>query len=527
MRVLLTNNTLSARAGSELYVRDVAIELMRRGHHPVAYSTILGPVADELRAATIPVIQTLDALGEPPEIIHGQHHYDALSAMLWFPETPAIYYCHGWISPEEATLRFPRILRYVAVDELCRERLIAEGGIPPDRIELILNFFDEKCFLPRPPLPVSPRRALVFGNAFDENALTPIRDACRQCGIELHIRGMNVGCTESNPGDLLPRYDIVFAKARAAIEAMAVGTAVVLCDSGRLGPLVTPESFASLRMLNFGVRTLSRPLTVKSVLEELQRYNASDAARVSALVRANCGLQPAMDRIVELYERVLAQARQCPPRVSMEAERAVARYLQDWTHLYKQSALSHDRDAWARRCLKAENSLQEKDAALSATEQERASWVERCSVAEGSLQQQTSRLKELSGEVELGAERLQDARNRLAEQDMKLESLSAADRERALWEGRCSVAESALQKQTSHLQEVSRSVQIGADRLQDAQNRLAGQNRKLVALEREIASLRSSATWRLAQRVLQSRPVQTVFGRLIRAAARRSQRTAL
>ena len=36
---------------------DVAIELMRRGHHPVAYSTILGPVADELRAATIPVIQ--------------------------------------------------------------------------------------------------------------------------------------------------------------------------------------------------------------------------------------------------------------------------------------------------------------------------------------------------------------------------------------------------------------------------------------------------------------------------------------
>jgi hypothetical protein len=127
MRVLLTNNTLNLRAGSELYVLDVATELMRRGHHPVAYSTILGPVADELRAATVPVIQTLDALGEPPDIIHGQHHYDALSAMLWFPETPAIYYCHGWIPKEESTLRFPRILRYVAVDELCRERLIAEG----------------------------------------------------------------------------------------------------------------------------------------------------------------------------------------------------------------------------------------------------------------------------------------------------------------------------------------------------------------------------------------------------------------
>src|ERR1700687_658353 len=158
---------------------------MRRGHHRVAFSAILGPVADELRAATIPVIQTLDALGEPPDIIHGQHHYDALSAMLWFPETPAIYYCHGWGPPEESALRSPRILRYVAVDELCRERLIAEGGIPPDRIELILNFFDKSRFPPRPPLPPSPPRALAFGNEFREDYGLPIlRKACEDCGIE-------------------------------------------------------------------------------------------------------------------------------------------------------------------------------------------------------------------------------------------------------------------------------------------------------------------------------------------------------
>jgi chromosome segregation ATPase len=139
--------------------------------------------------------------------------------------------------------------------------------------------------------------------------------------------------------------------------------------------------------------------------------------------------------------------------------------------------------------------------------------VERCSVAESDLQQHTSRLKELSQEVDRGADRLQEAQNRLAEQDRKLETLAAADRERARWESHCSAAESALQ--------------LGADRLQDAQKRLAEQNRKLVALEHEIASLRGSATWRLTQRVLQSKPVQIIFGRWIRAAARRSQRTAL
>ncbi len=49
MRILLTNNSLGGRAGTELYVRDIAIELMRRGHRPVAYSTKLGTVAEELR----------------------------------------------------------------------------------------------------------------------------------------------------------------------------------------------------------------------------------------------------------------------------------------------------------------------------------------------------------------------------------------------------------------------------------------------------------------------------------------------
>ena len=147
MRILLTNNSLSVRAGSELYTRDIAIELMRRGHRPVAYSTKLGTVAEELRSATVPVIDRLSALAEPPDIIHGQHHYETFTALLRFPDIPAIYYCHGWLPWEEATLRHPNIVRYVAVDHLCRERLIVEGGVSPDKIEVVLNFFDSRQFL--------------------------------------------------------------------------------------------------------------------------------------------------------------------------------------------------------------------------------------------------------------------------------------------------------------------------------------------------------------------------------------------
>ena len=270
MKVLLTNNTLAGHAGTELYVRDVALELLLRGHQPVAYSTLLGEVAEDLRAAGVPVTSALSALTETPDIIHGHHHYDALTAMMRFPETPAVYYCHGSAPWEEAPLRFPRIERYVAVDEPCRERLLKEGGVPAADIELIFNFFDAKRFPARAPLPVAPRRALAFGNVFDETpGLAALREACRQSEIELDSVGRGVGRVEADPGLLLSQYDVVFAKARSAIEAMAVGAAVVLCGNERLGPLVTTSNFDELRPLNFGFRTHSRPITAEAVSQEL------------------------------------------------------------------------------------------------------------------------------------------------------------------------------------------------------------------------------------------------------------------
>jgi len=114
---------------------------------------------------------------------------------MWFPSAPAIYFCHGWQPWEEAPLRFPRILRYVAVDELCLERLIAEGGIPPERIELILNFFDKNLFPPREPLPPVPRRALAFGTWLEpgdahaiESAVAALRSRGEGFGAEVKRR---------------------------------------------------------------------------------------------------------------------------------------------------------------------------------------------------------------------------------------------------------------------------------------------------------------------------------------------------
>lgn len=310
MRILLTNNTLDQRAGTELYVRDVALALLARGHEPIAYSRRLGEVAEELRRRTVPVVDDLTALGRPPELIHAQHHLEAMTALAHFPGVPAVYVCHGWLPPEEAPPRHPRIRRYLAVDHLVRQRLDDECGIPPAQIETHLNFVDLERFTPRSPLPEIPARALVLSNQAREDTYLPaVRQACEAQGLSLDVAGRGVGRSIGKPEEILREYDVVFAKGRAALEAATVGCAVVLCDAAGLGPLVTPGSLERLRAFNFGVRLLERSVTADAVAQRLGQYRAGDAAEVSRRLRTEIGLDAAVERLIDLYADVLANPR--------------------------------------------------------------------------------------------------------------------------------------------------------------------------------------------------------------------------
>jgi len=257
LRILITNHGLKERAGSELYVRELALWLLRNGHSPIVYSSKLGEVASEIRQATVPVVDDLADVAVQPDLIHGQHHVETMTALLHFPHTPAVFFCHGWLPWEETPPHFPRILRYVAVDDTCRDRLVCEHGIEEEVVRVILNFVDLKRFVPRGELSAKPRRALVFSNSASETTyVANVREACRRAGISLDVVGSKAGRTSERPEKILGQYDIVFAKARCALEALAVGTAVVLCDQAGVGPMVTTTELERLRRLNFGIRTL-------------------------------------------------------------------------------------------------------------------------------------------------------------------------------------------------------------------------------------------------------------------------------
>jgi hypothetical protein len=104
----------------------------------------------------------------------------------------------------------------------------------------------------------------------------------------------------------LRRYDLVFAKGRAALEALAVGCAVVLCDARGLGPMVTSAEFDDLRKWNFGMRLLIHQPSADRILAEVARYDPADVQALREKVRTNANLDDAVAQYAALYERVIA-----------------------------------------------------------------------------------------------------------------------------------------------------------------------------------------------------------------------------
>src|SRR5437764_10996660 len=129
LRVLITNATLAGRTDTEVFVRDLAVGLLRRGHTPVVYAPGPGELAGEIARAGVAVVEDLAALSVPPDLIHGQHHPEAVTALLRFPGAPALFVCHDRLAWHDRPPRFGRVRRYVAVDDTCRHRLPLEARV--------------------------------------------------------------------------------------------------------------------------------------------------------------------------------------------------------------------------------------------------------------------------------------------------------------------------------------------------------------------------------------------------------------
>lgn len=269
------------------------------------YTRARGPIAGELEAGGVHVVTELDHVGVP-DIVHGHHFVETVEVLLRHPSARGVFVCHDRTAPHSIPPRLGAIPRYVAVDENCLERLHHDWEIPASDTRVILNAVDMTRFQPRAPLPDRPARALVFSHyAAPGTHVDVVRAACAPLGISVDVIGAGAGVVSATPEDQLTQYDLVFAKGRCALEAVAVGAAVVLCDAAGSGPMVTADLAPRLRQWNFGARTLTEPLDAGRLASEVGKYDPAQAAAVSAMIRQDADLNLALDRYEELYAEVM------------------------------------------------------------------------------------------------------------------------------------------------------------------------------------------------------------------------------
>lgn len=311
MKILLAICCMTYRTGAELFVHDVALTLHRRGHSVVVYAPIMGEMVDGLRHLCIACVVDLNQVAEAPDLIIGNTRDDTVACLAHFLDVPAISICHDRTASHGRPPLFTRVRQFVAVDANCAERLSLESGIPAAGVAIVSNGVDLQRFRPRPPLPERPRRAAIFSNYATESQDTrAIRSACESLRLSLEVIGQGVGRQAVAPEDVLGAFDLVFAKARCAMEAMAVGCAVVLLNEGMgLAGLVTVDKVQEWHRWNFGRRLMQTPIDSESIRREVLRYDAADAARVSDYVRTHVSLEAAVDALEALACQVIEAER--------------------------------------------------------------------------------------------------------------------------------------------------------------------------------------------------------------------------
>lgn len=336
MRVLITNTRLEGRGGTETFVRQLARGLQAHGHSAIAYGSDPKELPRLLESDVIPVATDLEHLPFRPDIIHAQHHLDAMTAITALPGVPAIYHCHGAIW-RESLPKHPRIHHYLAVSSTLRERMSIEFVIPPSDISVVLNGVDMRRFRLRTSTPPARlTRGLVYNSRHDLESPTvkAIQEAAGRRAIHLDFIGSRFGRLADAPESLLPSYDVVFASGLSAIEAMACGCAVVVLGRTSCGELVRPENFTRYRGVNFTIAVNSPAPCAGAIGAQLDRYTPDEAAAVSARARHEADFDRLVASLIPVYEQAIAHNASAVPDPTGEIL-ATSRYLRSIVPLIK------------------------------------------------------------------------------------------------------------------------------------------------------------------------------------------------
>jgi hypothetical protein len=302
MNILITNIQMDTFSGTTFYVKELAETLKKKGHSVEIYTRTLGSIGNDIIQNGISVVTRIADLKYDPDIIHAHHNLTTFDSIFHFKQTPVIFWIHDRINFYDIPPYHENIIRYMSVDYNCKERYTKDFNFDSNDCGVIYNWVNMKRFKLRPKIAEKPRNALVFSNYASENNYLPkIREACSKLSLPLDVIGRTSGKDKSDPEFYLNNYDIIFAKAKASMEAIATGAGTIICDYRGLAGMVKSQNFWHYKKFNFGMKLMTKPITTDSLIEEIKKYSAKDIQVVADLLRQESRLDKTVDEILLLY----------------------------------------------------------------------------------------------------------------------------------------------------------------------------------------------------------------------------------
>ena len=298
MRILITNNRLRTRGGSESYVETVMVALRDLGHEVIAYSPGLGEVAANLRKLGFAVHSDPSRLPSGIDVIHGQHVNAVAQVRRVLPSTPLVFVSHSWFIAMEDPCIDIGPAAVVALNDRVETRLRSMALAPGVQVHRLRQPVEIGFFQSDRRPPADPARSALLVSRKIRARLGPIHEACERAGIELRtLRGES-----PDPRVEMAAADIVMASGRSALEAMSMARPTLLLDQTACAGWITEESWEAIERDGFGTADQHGALTDLDAL--LAMYSPQFGEQARRLAAHQHAAQDHASSLVHIYRSV-------------------------------------------------------------------------------------------------------------------------------------------------------------------------------------------------------------------------------
>jgi hypothetical protein len=300
VRFVLGNRFLDRAGGTEVHLLTLAEQLRRLGHEPVLHSPVLGPFTEHVRSRGFTVAERIDALPDTCDVVFVQDQVVVHDLAARYPDTPLVFRVCGDVFDFQFPPQVDGLVDLVVALSDRYERLARACAVaaPVARLRVPI---DTDRLVPFGPLRGRPVKAVLLGNYGERDAV--VRAAWEPAGVEVARVGGDV--QSFDVARSVSDADVVVAKGRAALDAMACGKAVYVLDFLGGDGWVTPERYPALEADNFAGQATSEVAGVESVRAALDAYRPEMGVANRDLVLQHHG---ARDHAVALLEAIGSRA---------------------------------------------------------------------------------------------------------------------------------------------------------------------------------------------------------------------------